>query len=153
MKQLFIVSINGEDVNNSLIMIQPTLMSYQMDAPPQPAFLDPRSIRPVLLLDTYFYILIFHGSTIAQCDAGYQGYDGYESLRELLAVPKVDARDISFGRSIIPKYIVCDQGDNEAQFLLSKLIPSTAQSSGEDYSTDGLTDDAGLQEFMDHLKK
>ena len=28
--------LNEEDVNNSLIMIQPTLMSYTFDTPPQP---------------------------------------------------------------------------------------------------------------------
>ena len=60
--------MNEEDVNNSLIMIQPTLMSYGLDTPPAPVLLDSVSIKPdtVLLLDTFFHILIFHGETVAQ---------------------------------------------------------------------------------------
>ncbi|KAI6015676.1 hypothetical protein EDC04DRAFT_2903611 [Pisolithus marmoratus] len=42
-------------------LIQPTLMSYTFDVPPQPAFLDSISIKvDVVLLDTFFHILIFH---------------------------------------------------------------------------------------------
>jgi protein transport protein SEC23 len=46
--------LNREDTNNSLIMIQPTLMSYTMEPPPQPVLLDSVSIQPnvILLLDT-----------------------------------------------------------------------------------------------------
>jgi protein transport protein SEC23 len=89
--------LNREDVNNSLIMIQPTLMSYSMDAtpqPPQPVLLDSISIRPdvILLLDTFFHILIFHGETIAQWrNAGYQDQPGYENFKELLEMPKADS--------------------------------------------------------------
>ena len=52
---------------NSLIMIQPSLLAYSFDGPPQPVLLDATSILPnrILLLDTFFYILIFHGETIA----------------------------------------------------------------------------------------
>lgn len=60
--------LNEEDVNNSLIMIQPTLMSYTFDVEPQPVLLDSVSIKPdvILLLDTFFHILFFHGETVAQ---------------------------------------------------------------------------------------
>ncbi|TFK85717.1 hypothetical protein K466DRAFT_600926 [Polyporus arcularius HHB13444] len=59
--------LDEEDVNNSLIMIQPTFMSYTFDVPPQPMLLDSVFVKPdiILLLDT-FHILIFHGETIAQ---------------------------------------------------------------------------------------
>lgn len=59
-------------MNNSLIMIQPTLMSYGLDTPPAPVLLDSVSIKPdtVLLLDTFFHILIFHGETVAQVSVG-----------------------------------------------------------------------------------
>ena len=52
-----------EDVTNSLIMIQPTLTCYSFDGPPRPVLLDSQSIRPdsILLLDTFFQILIYHG--------------------------------------------------------------------------------------------
>ena len=88
--------MNEEDVNNSLIMIQPTLMSYTIDAPqPQPVLLDSLSIKPdvILLLDTFFHILIFHGETIAQWrKAGYQEQEGYENFKELLENPVADAQ-------------------------------------------------------------
>lgn len=82
-------------MNNSLIMIQPTLMSYTFDVPPQPVLLDSVSIKPdvILLLDTFFHILIFHGETVAQWrKAGYQEQDGYENFKELLENPVADAQ-------------------------------------------------------------
>jgi protein transport protein SEC23 len=87
--------LNDTDVNNSLTMIQPTLMSYTFDQAPQPVLLDSVSIRPdvILLLDTFFHILIFHGETIAQWrKAGYHEQEGYENFRELLDAPVVDAQ-------------------------------------------------------------
>ena len=87
--------LNEEDVNNSLIMIQPTLMSYTFDVPPQPVLLDSISIKPdvILLLDTFFHILIFHGETVAQWrKAGYQDQEGYENFKELLEAPVADAQ-------------------------------------------------------------
>ena len=87
--------LNEEDVNNSLTMIQPTLMSYTFDVPPQPVLLDSVSIKPdvILLLDTFFHILIFHGETIAQWrKAGYQDQEGYENFKELLEAPVRDAQ-------------------------------------------------------------
>ncbi|KAG8690054.1 GTPase-activating protein S23 [Ceratobasidium sp. 423] len=60
--------LNEEDVNNSLIMMQPTLMLYTFDTPPHPMLLDSVLIKPdaILLLDTFFHILIFYGETITQ---------------------------------------------------------------------------------------
>ena len=87
--------LNEEDVNNSLIMIQPTLMSYTFDIPAQPVLLDSVSIKPdvILLLDTFFYILIFHGETVAQWrKAGYHEQEGYENFKELLEAPVADAQ-------------------------------------------------------------
>ncbi|KAH8063605.1 hypothetical protein JL722_2787 [Aureococcus anophagefferens] len=38
--------LTRENASNSLVMIQPTLMSYSFQAPPQPAMLDASSVRP-----------------------------------------------------------------------------------------------------------
>lgn len=88
--------LNHEDVSNSLIMIQPTLDSYTFDQEGgQPVLLDSTSIQPahVLLLDTFFHILIFHGETIAEWrKAGYHEQEGYENFASLLEQPKEDAR-------------------------------------------------------------
>lgn len=87
--------LNSEDINNSLVMIQPTLMSYGLEAAPEPVLLDSISIRPeaVLLLDTFFHILIFHGETIANWrKAGYHEQPGYDNLAKLLEDPQEDAQ-------------------------------------------------------------
>ncbi|KAI6029823.1 hypothetical protein PISMIDRAFT_592982 [Pisolithus microcarpus 441] len=156
--------LNEEDVNNSLIMIQPTLMSYTFDVPPQPVLLDSVSIKPdvILLLDTFFHILIFHGETVAQWrKAGYQDQEGYENFKELLEAPVTDAQDLLVDRFPIPRYIVCDQGGSQARFLLSKLNPSTTHMTTSMYGTAAgtgtgpaiFTDDVSLQVFMEHLKR
>jgi protein transport protein SEC23 len=44
-------------------MIQPILYAYTFSGPPEPVLLDTSSIQPdrILLMDTFFQILIFHG--------------------------------------------------------------------------------------------
>ena len=145
-------------------MIQPTLMSYTFDTPPQPVLLDSISIKPdvILLLDTFFHILIFHGETVAQWrKAGYQDQEGYENFKELLEAPVQDAQDLLVDRFPIPRYIVCDQGGSQARFLLSKLNPSTTHMSASMYGSTAaagggqaiFTDDVSLQVFMEYLKR
>jgi hypothetical protein len=62
-----------EDLTQSLIMIQPILYSYSFNGPPEPVLLDTSSIQPdrILLMDTFFQILIFHGevplSVVLKC--------------------------------------------------------------------------------------
>lgn len=66
--------LNRENVSNSVVMIQPSLISYSFQSGPEPALLDVISIAAdkILLLDSYFTIVVFHGSTIAQWrKAGY----------------------------------------------------------------------------------
>jgi len=66
--------LNRESVSNSVVMIQPSLISYSFHSGPEPALLDVVSIAAdkILLLDSYFTVVIFHGSTIAQWrKAGY----------------------------------------------------------------------------------
>ncbi|KAI5919088.1 hypothetical protein F4810DRAFT_714803 [Camillea tinctor] len=155
--------LNHEDVSNSLVMIQPTLDSYTFDQDGgQPVLLDSTSIQPthILLLDTFFHILIFHGETVAEWKkAGYQDQEGYENFAALLEQPKEDARDLIGDRFPLPRFIVCDAGGSQARFLLSKLNPSTTHTTGA-YGGVGaqtaqtiFTDDVSLQTFMDHLMK
>jgi protein transport protein SEC23 len=63
------------DTNSSLVMIQPTLLSYSFNGPPEPVLLDVESVQPdrILLLDSYFMVIVHYGATIAQWrKAGYQ---------------------------------------------------------------------------------
>ncbi|KAK8215166.1 GTPase-activating protein S23 [Zalaria obscura] len=154
--------LNHEDVSNSLVMIQPTLDSYSFDQEGSvPVLLDSTSIQPqtVLLLDTFFHILIFHGETMAEWrKAGYQDMEGYENFRELLEAPKEDAKELIQDRFPLPRFIVCDAGGSQARFLLSKLNPSTTHTTGSyggvsQTAQTIFTDDVSLQTFMDHLMK
>ncbi|PSN63985.1 protein transport protein SEC23 [Corynespora cassiicola Philippines] len=154
--------LNHEDVSNSLIMIQPTLDSYGFDHEGgQPVLLDSTSIQneTILLLDTFFHILIFHGETMAEWrKAGYQDQEGYENFKTLLEAPKEDAKDLIQDRFPLPRFIVCDAGGSQARFLLSKLNPSTTHTSssygGVSQTAQTIfTDDVSLQTFMDHLMK
>lgn len=95
--------LNSEDVNNSLVMIQPTLMSYGLETAPEAVLLDSISIRPdtILLLDTFFHILIFHGETIAQWrKAGYHEQEGYENLAKVRFARDCSARSELTTRSL-----------------------------------------------------
>lgn len=153
--------LNREDLTNSLIMIQPTLISFTFNSNPEPVLLDSVSVKPdaILLLDTFFHILIFHGENIAQWRrAGYQDQENHENFRELLQAPRTEASELLVDRFPLPRFIDTDAGGSQARFLLSKLNPSnTHQNSGGYGSVAGsavvLTDDVSLQTFMSHLQK
>src|SRR5271170_3021843 len=86
--------LNVENVSNSLIMIQPTLTSFTFDKEPEPVLLDSSSLADnvILLMDTYFHILIYHGLQISQwMKAGYQDQEEFDNFRELLEAPKAEA--------------------------------------------------------------
>ena len=154
--------LNHEDVSNSLIMIQPTLDAYRIDQEEgDPVLLDSASIQPdtILLLDTFFHILIFHGETIASWrKEGYQEQTDYQNFAELLQRPKEEAKNLIQDRYPLPRFIVCDAGGSQARFLLSKLNPSTTHTTGayggvSQSAQTIFTDDVSLQTFMDHLMK
>ncbi|XP_072929745.1 protein transport protein Sec23A isoform X2 [Epargyreus clarus] len=149
-----------EDLTQSLIMIQPILYSYSFGGPPEPVLLDTSSIQPdrILLMDTFFQILIYHGETIAQWRAlRYQEMPEYESFAQLLRAPVDDAQEILQSRFPVPRYIDTEHGGSQARFLLSKVNPSQTHNNMYAYGGDGgapvLTDDVSLQVFMEHLKK
>ena len=50
-----------ENVNNSLVMIQPTLMAYSLEGPAEPVMLDVSACNPnrILVLDTFFHFVIW----------------------------------------------------------------------------------------------
>lgn len=75
-------------------MIQPTLMSYKPEQEAEPTLLDSVSIAPdvVLLLDTFFHVLIWHGETVAAWrKAGYHEQEGYEHIKDQMDRPIGDA--------------------------------------------------------------
>ncbi|EGC40209.1 hypothetical protein DICPUDRAFT_44673 [Dictyostelium purpureum] len=149
--------LNRENVSNSLVMIQPTLEKYSFKGPPHPEVLSASSISndSILLLDTFFHVLIFHGETIAQWrKAGYDKDPNHQNFRDLLQAPRDDAAHILKERFPYPRYIVCDQHSGEARFLLAIIDPNITHVSGN--TTGGevvFTDDVNLHVFLEHLKK
>jgi len=147
--------LNREGTSNALVMIQPSLLQYSFHGPPAPVHLDTTSVRPdiILLLDTYFQVIVFHGETVAQWkEQGYQHQDEHINFRNLLEAPQMDAQTIMGGRFPLPRYISCDQNKSEARFLMSMLNPPDPHSN--DYSGQAIfTDDVTLRVFMEHLMK
>jgi protein transport protein SEC23 len=147
-----------ESVSNCLIMIQPSLLSYSFQGPPQPALLDASSIRPdaILLLDTFFHVVIYHGEKIAAWrNQGFAESEEHTNFRDLLYAPQNDAQMIMENRFPAPKYVLCDQGKSEARFVLARLNPSITHHNADGSSGYGsqpiFTDDVSLRVFMDHL--
>ena len=74
-------------------MIQPQLTAYHFNGPPEPVLLDVQSILPerILLLDAYFYIVIFHGQTVATWrKAGYHMQEEHAAFAQLLQVCRAE---------------------------------------------------------------
>ncbi|XP_048230694.1 protein transport protein SEC23 isoform X2 [Ricinus communis] len=154
----FRVILNRENVANSVVMIQPSLISYSFHSVPGPALLDVAAIAAdrILLLDSYFTVVIFHGATIAQWrKAGYHNQPEHQAFAQLLQAPRDDADAIIKERFPVPRLVVCDQHGSQARFLLAKLNPSAT------YNTDAplpggdilFTDDVSFEVFLDHLQR
>nr|KAG5699739.1 hypothetical protein BaRGS_014155 [Batillaria attramentaria] len=130
--------LNVEDLTQSLIMIQPILYAYSFHGPPEPVLLDTNSLQPdrILLMDTFFHIVIYHGETIDQWKKqGYADLPEYENFKQLLQAPVDDAQEILQTRFPMPRYIVSEAGGSQ------------------EGGAPVLTDDVSLQVFMEHLKK
>jgi len=163
-------------VPDGMVMVQPTLLSYGLgSASPDPVLLDVAAVAPdrVLLLDSFFYVVVFHGATVAQWrKAGYAADPAHAALAALLEAPRRDAAALCRARFPVPRLVDCDQHGSQARFLLAKLNPSATYNSGGDGGGGGvgmggggmggpsgagaeviLTDDVSLAVFMEHLKK
>jgi protein transport protein SEC23 len=132
-----------------MLMIQPTLYAFGFSGPPEPVLLDVSSIAPdrVLLLDAYFYVVVFHGSTVAQWrKAGYQDQPEHAAFKALLAAPQDEAAAIIRRRFPTPRFTDCDQNGSQARFLLAKLNPSATYNTSSAMSSEVImTDDVSLQ--------
>lgn len=154
----FRMILNRENVVNSIVMIQPSLISYSFHSSPEPALLDVAAISAdrILLLDSYFTVVIFHGTTIAQWrKAGYHNQPEHAVFAQLLQAPLDDANAIIKERFPVPRIVICDQHGSQARFLLAKLNPSATYNS--DIPTPEreiiFTDDVSFEVFLDHLQR
>ncbi|XP_047315803.1 protein transport protein SEC23-like [Impatiens glandulifera] len=155
----FRILLNRESVVNATLMIQPSLMAYSFNSLPAPALLDVSSIAAdrILLLDSYFSVVIFHGMTIAQWrNMGYHKQPEHEAFAQLLLAPQDDVQMIMRERFPVARLVVCDQHGSQARFLLAKLNPSSTYSNAHEMSAGTemiFTDDVSLQVFVEHLQK
>uniref|UniRef100_A0A6N2KA51 Protein transport protein SEC23 n=1 Tax=Salix viminalis TaxID=40686 RepID=A0A6N2KA51_SALVM len=155
----FRMLLNRENITNAAVMIQPSLISYSFNSLPQPVLLDVASIGAdrILLLDSYFSVVIFHGMTIAQWrNLGYQNQPEHEAFAQLLQTPKEDAQTIIHERFPAPRLVVCDQHGSQARFLLAKLNPSATYNNANEMAAGSdiiFTDDVSLQVFFEHLQR
>ncbi|KAF7837061.1 protein transport protein SEC23-like [Senna tora] len=155
----FRMLLNRENISNAAVMIQPSLISYSFNSLPAPALLDVSSIAAdrILLLDSYFSVVIFHGMTIAQWrNLGYQNQPEHQAFAQLLQAPRDDAQIIIRDRFPVPRLVVCDQHGSQARFLLAKLNPSATYNNAHEMAAGSdviFTDDVSLQVFFEHLQK
>ncbi|KAH8856011.1 Protein transport protein Sec23A [Schistosoma japonicum] len=125
--------LNKEDCSNSLLMIQPSLTSFNLDGSEEPVLLDTSSIQPERDMPEYAHI------------------------KQILDKPRFEAQELLKTRFPVSRYVETEHDGSQARFLLSKVNPSlthhTMYSFGQDSGSAVLTDDVSLQGFMEHLKK
>eukprot|EP01125_Pyxidicula_operculata_P000171 TRINITY_DN1024_c0_g1_i1.p1 TRINITY_DN1024_c0_g1~~TRINITY_DN1024_c0_g1_i1.p1 ORF type:complete len:759 (+),score=166.35 TRINITY_DN1024_c0_g1_i1:50-2326(+) len=152
--------LQRESTSSILTMIQPGLDEYSLSSDePMPVLLSSTSLKKdvILLLDTFFHVVIWSGDTIGKWrKAGYHQKEEYANLKQLMEAPLEDVKNTLSGRFPYPIYVECDQGTSQARFLLATVDP--AHTSTTELVTPGSgeqvnTEDASLQRFMDHLKK
>jgi protein transport protein SEC23 len=118
-----------------MTMIQPSLFAFELNKEPVPVLLDVASITKdrILVLDTFFRLIIHHGETIAIWrEQGLQDKPEYAHFRALLERPVAEAEQILADRFPSPQVLVCDQNSSQARFLVSQLNSSISQQSGDD---------------------
>ncbi|CCH46283.1 hypothetical protein BN7_5875 [Wickerhamomyces ciferrii] len=114
-------------VDDSLTMIQPTLSLYTATNPaPHPVLLDSNSLSKegVLLMDSFFHVMIHVGEIAAAWRDSNLDSKEYANVYEMLDNPQKDAIEIMKSRFPLPRFIVTDEGKSQARFLLSRLNPS-----------------------------
>ena len=80
----------------------------------------------ILLLDTYFNVVVFHGETVAEWKRqNYQDNPEYVSFKQLLEAPQEEAKELMRERYPYPRFVDCNQHGSQARFLLSKVNPSS----------------------------
>jgi protein transport protein SEC23 len=139
-------------------MIQPPLVKYLLDQQEQPVLLDGTSLQSdaVLILDTFFRVLVWHGAKImAWRDQGYHEKEEYSNLKRLLEAPLQEAETLVRERFPTPSLVVCDQGSSLERFLLARCNPSEAQTDFiHGTTTDSLsTDEPSLEMFFAKLRE
>jgi len=148
----------GQNIRNSLLMIQPLLFAFDASDPV------PRCVKPqvgerhasrVLLLDTFFTIVIWYGKNACSWrDTAIYEEEQYAHIKELLDEPENFAQERLVGRNPFPLLVLCDDGKGQDRFLMARLHPENSNGAYQmDEVAEVLTDDASLEMFTAHLFK
>jgi protein transport protein SEC23 len=150
-------AIMRENVENSLVMIQPSLMQYTLDSEVgMPVLLEIDSMKDdvILLLDTFFYVAIWKGKTVKDWEtAGYAENPDYANFKALLEAPFEDAKAIMAERFPMARFYVSHPNDTNERKFKSRVNPGATPSTGEENATEYFTEDVSLNVFMQHLIK
>lgn len=115
---------------NTTLIIQPDLITYNINAPPLAVPLDPAAIdsKRILLLDTFFHIVIWYGNHIAQWkEQELHLKPEYGYLNDLMKAPLVETKRRLAERFPTPRYIECVEKGSQSRFLMAKLNPVEVQ--------------------------
>jgi len=160
-------------------MISPTLQEYSFKTIVQdeegnhtcrgvPCLLDSDAMKTdvILLLDSFFHVLVWRGEQIQQWhEQNYHLKPEYENFKHLLEAPAREALEIIRERTPAPKYIQTYANHSQARFLLSKVNPAkthTTNGQGQgggqnnydpNQSNVVLTDDVSYRVFLECLIK
>lgn len=147
-----------ENCTNCLVMIQPTLTAYSLNGPAAPVTLDVTSCAPdrILVLDTFFHVVLWYGDTIAKWKAdNIHQKPEYEFFGQLLKAPVNDIKVLIEKRFPTPRFIECVQGHSQSRFIMAKLNPSVTQSNVGEMGAEPpvFTEDVSLKVFLQHLRR
>ncbi|MCQ2815671.1 MAG: Sec23/Sec24 zinc finger-containing protein [archaeon] len=149
-------SLMREKVENCALMIQPSLFEFTADNPSStPVFLDLNSMKDdcVLLLDTFFYLVVWRGIDVCKWrDEGYAEKPEYENIKQMMEVPEEMANGIVDERLPTPRYVSCDSGSGQER-LLKCIVNPSKESKNNVMESGYMSDDVSLNVFMDHLKR
>jgi protein transport protein SEC23 len=156
--QFYKTVLMHENVINSTIMIQPFLVAYTPDNPDSsPVFLDVESMKNdnVLLLDAFFFVVIWHGEDVCKWrDAGYHNDPEYENIKMMLDNPQEYAQSIILDRLPVSRFVSCDSGSGQERLLKCVVNPSGKGGNKNKVIEDGfVSDDVSLKVFLDFLIK
>lgn len=145
-----------ESVNNSTIMIQPCLFSYTAENPEaSPVFLEIENMKSdnVLLLDSFFNIIIWHGEEVCKWrDKELHLQEEYENIKIMLESPQDYAQQLISERIPVPKFMSCDAGTGNERHIKCVVDHSNEQIGSKVVSDGYKSDDITLKKFMDYLK-
>ena len=152
-------SLLMEETSNSLFMIQPTLFQYTTSETAAPVNLDMSSLTRdvVLLLDTFFRVLVWYGGDIAAWrDQGLAENEEYSNIKWALEKPLQEAQALLNERFPTPLLITCDQDSSLSRFLLARCNPSNEGYNGlgnAGQDSLGSDDEPSLAKFMQKLRE